>query len=114
MQTRTAIGLVAALTAITALVPTSAKALCQQSIYADRAFSDGNASQILGRTDSAVDPNAFTFAYFAETTNALFSNQIFAAVANHNRVFIVASAQTCPTTGQYRDIGTIIQIFQQP
>ena len=114
MQTRTAIGLVAALTAIMALVPTSAKALCQQQIYADRGFSDGTTAQILGRTDSVMDPNAFAFAYLADTTNALLANQIFAAVANHNRVFIVANATSCPTTGQFRDMGTIIQMSQQP
>jgi hypothetical protein len=116
MQIRTAI--VVAFTAGMALVPVSAKALCQQDIYADRAFSpDGTTIQVLGRVDSITDPNApnaFTFAFFAETTNALFANLIFAAVASHNRLFVIGAAPTCPTTGQFRDMGTILQIVQQP
>jgi hypothetical protein len=112
MQIRAAI--VAAFTAGVALVPMSAKALCQQEIFADRAFSDGVTTQVLGHTDSTVDPNVFTYAYVAETTNALFANLIFAAVASHNRLSIVGNATTCPTTAQFRDIGTIIEMFQQP
>src|SRR5712671_479813 len=100
MQTRTAIGLVAAFTAGMTLVPMSAKAICQQEIYADRAFTDGTNSQILGRISSALDINAFSFGYFATTTNPVFSTLLFAAVANHNRLFIVADAQSCPTTGE--------------
>jgi hypothetical protein len=114
MQIRAAIGVVAAFTAGMVLVPMSAKAICEQQFYADRAFSDGTTIQVLGRTDSTVDPNTFTYAYVAETTNALFANMIFAAVASHNRIFIIGNAQTCPTTGQFRDIGTIVQLFQQP
>ena len=114
MQTRTVIGFAAAFTAGMALVPMSAKAVCQQEFYADRGFSDGTNAQILGRVSSAVDPNAFSFAYFASTTIPLFANQIFAATANHNRVFVVASAPSCPTTGALRDMGTIIQIFINP
>ena len=113
MQIRTAI--VVAFTAGMALVPVSAKALCQQDIYADRAFSpDGTNVQVLGRTDTTVDPTSFTYAFFAETNNALFANLIFAAVASHNRLLIVGAAQTCPTTGQFRDMGAILQIVQQP
>jgi hypothetical protein len=112
MQIRTAI--VAAFTAGMALVPMSAKALCQQEIYADRGFSDGTTTQVMGRTDSTVDANVFTYAYTAETTNAIFANLIFAAVAGHNRLFVVGEATTCPTTGQFRDMGTIVQLFQQP
>ena len=112
MQIRTAI--VAAFTAGMALVPMSAKALCQQEIYADRGFSDGTNIQVIGRTDTATDPTAFTYAYTAETTNALFANLIFAAVASHNRLFVSGSASTCPTAGQFRDMGTIVQVEQQP
>jgi hypothetical protein len=101
MQTRTAIGFAAAFTAGMALVPMSAKAICQQEIYADRGFSDGTNAQILGRLSSVDDV-------------PLFANQIFAATANHNRVFVVASATSCPTTGALRDMGTIIQIFINP
>jgi hypothetical protein len=112
MQIRAAI--VAAFTAGMALVPMSAKAVCQQEIYADRATLDGTTTQILGRVSSAVDINAFQYAYYATTTNALFSNLIFAAVANHNRLFIVADTQTCPTTGEFRTMGNILEITQQP
>jgi hypothetical protein len=123
MQIRAAIVVVAAFSAGMALVPMSAKAICQQEISADRAFSDGTMIQVLGRTDSTVastpgapgpDPTVFTFVYVAETTNPLFGNQIFAAVGGHNRLFIIGEATTCPTTGTFRDIGTIIQIYQQP
>jgi hypothetical protein len=114
MQTRTAIGPVAAFTAGMALVPMSAKAICQQEIYADRGFTDGASSQVLGRVSSALDPNAFSYGYFATTTNPVFSNLIFAAVAHHNRLFIVADAQTCPTTGEFRLMGNILQVFQEP
>ena len=114
MQSQTRVGLVAAFTVGMALVPMSAKAICQQEIYADRAFTDGANTQVLGRISSAVDPNAFTYGYFATTTNALFSNLIFAAVAHHNRLFIVGDAQTCPTTGEFRLMGNILQVFQQP
>jgi hypothetical protein len=111
MQTRTAMALVAAFTAGMALVPMSAKAVCQQTIYAERSFSDGGVtpSQIIGHV-STVDP----FSYVATTTNPLIAGLIFAAVANRNSVFIVGSAANCPTTGNLRDMGAIIQIFQQP
>jgi hypothetical protein len=114
MQTKTAIALVAAFTAGMALVPMSAKAVCQQEIYADRGSFDGTTTQVLGRLSSAVEVNAFSFAYFATTTNALISNLIFSAVGNHNRLFIVGDAATCPTTGEFREMGNILQIFQQP
>ena len=112
MQIRTAI--VAVFTAGMALVPMSAKAVCQAEIYADRTVSDGTTTQVTGRTDTAVDPAAFTYAYTAETTNALLANLIFAAVASHNRLFVIGSAASCPTTGAFRDMGTIGQLYQQP
>jgi hypothetical protein len=113
MQTRTAIALMA-FTAGMALVPLSAKALCQQAIYADRGFYDGTMAQVLGRRTSVDDPVAFTHAYQAETPNPVFASLIFAAVAQHNLLFIVGNAQTCPTTGTVLDMGTIIEIFQAP
>jgi hypothetical protein len=109
MQTRTAIALVAAFTAGMALVPMSAKAICQQTIYAERSFTDGTNGQIIGHV-STVD----TFAWIATTTNPVISSAIFAAVANRNTVFIVGDAASCPTTGDLRAIGNILQIFQQP
>jgi hypothetical protein len=109
MQTRTAIALVAAFTAGMALVPMSAKAICQQTIYAERSFTDGTNGQIIGHV-STVD----TFAWIATTTNPVISSVIFAAVANRNTVFIVGDAASCPTTGDLRAIGNILQIFQQP
>jgi hypothetical protein len=109
MQIRAAIGVVAAFTAGMVLVPMSAKAICQQTIYAERSFSDGTNGQILGHV-STVDDHAF----FASTTNPVVSSAIFAAVANRNSVFIIGNATSCPTTGTLRDMGIIIQIFQQP
>jgi hypothetical protein len=117
MQTRTSIGLVAAFTAGMALVPMSAKAICQQTIRAEHSFSDGTNTQVLGHV-TTTDP----FTYFASTTNAVISNLIFAAVANRNTVLIIGDAAGCPpppTTvpvpaGTALGMGTILQIFQQP
>ena len=109
MHTRTATALVVAFTAGMALVPMSAKAICQQTIYAERSFTDGTNGQIIGHV-STVD----TFAWIATTTNPVISSVIFAAVANRNTVFIVGDAASCPTTGDLRAIGNILQIFQQP
>jgi hypothetical protein len=120
VQTQIRAAIVVAFTAGMALVPVSAKALCQAELYADHSFSDGTNAQVIGRTDALADilgdkaVNGFTYAYTAETTNALFANQIFAAVAGHNRLYIIGSATACPTTGQFRDMGIIIQLFQQP
>lgn len=99
-----------------ALVPMSAKAIYQQQIYADYSFTDGTNTTIIGR------PNITTpFAYLATTTNPTISHLIFAAVAHRNTVYIVADAQSCPTppatvptAGMQLNMGTILQIFQQP
>jgi hypothetical protein len=114
MQIRTAIGLVAAFTAGMALVPMSAKAICQQEIYADRGFSNGMSTEVIGRLSSAQNPNAFTFVYLATTTNSVLANLIFAAVANHNRLLVIADAASCPAAGTVRDMGTILQLYQNP
>jgi hypothetical protein len=87
----------------------SAKAVCTQIIYADRSFSDGATAQIVGRANTTDN-----FAYFASTTNAQIADLIFAAVAQRNRVYVVGSAANCPATGDLRDIGNVLQIFQQP
>jgi len=107
MQIRTAI--VAAFTAGMALVPMSAKAICQQTIYAERSFSDGMSGQIIGHVNTTDDHT-----FLASTTSPVISSLIFAAVASRNTVFLIGNAATCPTTGTVRDMGTIIQIFQQP
>jgi hypothetical protein len=114
MQAQTRVGLVAAFTVGMALVPMSAKAICQQEIYADRGYYDGTTTQVLGRISSAVDPNAFSYAYYAVTTSPVFSSLIFSAVASHSRLYVVADAQTCPTTGEFREIGNILEIYLQP
>jgi hypothetical protein len=108
MQTRTVV-LAAAFSAGMALVPISAKAVCTQVFYAQRGFSDGTTAQILGRVN-AID----TFAFFANTTNAQLANLIFAAVAHHNRVVVIGDAGSCPTTGNERFMGNVVQIFQEP
>ena len=109
MQIRAAIGLVTAFTAGMGLVPMSAQAVCQQTLYAERAYSDGTNVQFLGRVNSAD-----TFFYLAETTNGLFADIIFAGVAQRNRLFVTGNAQSCPTTGDARDMGNILEIYQQP
>ena len=116
MKIKTAITLTAVFTAGMALAPMSAKAICQQQIYADYSFTDGTNTTIIGR------PNITTpFAYQATTTNALISHLIFAAVAHSNTVYIVGDAQSCPTppttvpaAGMQLSIGNILQIFQNP
>jgi hypothetical protein len=116
MKIKTAIAMSAVFTAGMALVPMSAKAICQQQIYADYSFTDGTNTTILGR------PNITTpFAYQATTTNPVISSAIFAAVAHRNTVFIVGDAQSCPpppatvpTAGMQLSIGNILQIFQNP
>lgn len=116
MKFRTSIALAAVFTAGMALVPMSAKAICQQQIYADYSFTDGTNTSILGR------PNITTpFAYLATTTNPTISHLIFAAIAHRNIVYIVGDAQSCPTppttvpaAGMQLSIGNILQIFQQP
>jgi hypothetical protein len=114
MKTRTAIGFLAAFTAGMALVPMSAKAVCQKEIYADRGFSNGTATEILGRVSTGEDPTAFSFVYMAATTSPVFANQIFAATANHNRVAVIGDVGACPTTGAIRNLGTIIQLYINP
>jgi hypothetical protein len=109
MRTRTGVGLVAAFTIGMAFVPMSANAACTQTIYADRAYSDGTMAHVLGRVQSADN-----FAYSADTTNALFAEIIFASVAHRNRLYITGNAGSCPTTGDVRDMGTILEIYQQP
>jgi hypothetical protein len=117
MKTRTTVALAASFTAGMALVPMSAKAICQQTISADHSFSDGTTTQVLGRVN-VPDP----FTYFASTTNAVLSSLIFAAVANRSTLFIIGDAASCPpapTTvpvpaGTSLSMGNILQIFQQP
>jgi hypothetical protein len=109
MKTRTAVVLVAAFTAGMALVPMSAKAICQQTIYAERGLSDGTNAQVLGHF-SSIDDHVF----FATTTNAQFAGLIWAAVAQRNTIIVFGNAATCPTTGTLRDMGTILTIIQNP
>jgi hypothetical protein len=109
MQTRTGIGFVAALIAGMAVLPTPAKAVCTLTIYAETAYSDGSTARVFGHVTAGDQ-----FNYVAETTNALFANLIFAATASHNRLYITGSAQNCPTTGTFRDIGNILEIYQNP
>jgi hypothetical protein len=116
MKIRTSIALAAIFTAGIALVPMSAKAICQQQIYADWSFTDGTNTAIIGH------PNIIApFTYSASTTNPIISSEIFAAVAHHNTVFIVGDATSCPTpptsvpaAGTQLNLGHILQIFQNP
>jgi hypothetical protein len=116
MKIKATIALAAVFTSGMALLPISAKAICQQQIYADYSFTDGPNTLIFGR------PNITTpFAYTATTTNPVISSSIFAAVAHRSPVFIVGDAASCPTppttvpaAGMQLSIGNILQIFQYP
>jgi hypothetical protein len=109
MRTRTAIGLAAVFIAGMTLVPMSAKAVCQVTIYAERSVSDGTNAQVLGRVSSAD-----AFSYFASTAVAQLANLIFSAVAQRNSLVVVGNVGACPTTGALRDLGTILTLVQQP
>jgi hypothetical protein len=116
MRTRMAVGLAAAFTAGMALVPMSAKATCTQTIYAERAASDGTTTQLLGRNENQVGypVGEFEFFWHANTTNAQLANLIFSAVSQRNLVEVTGSAASCPATGTSRAMGNITLIVQQP
>jgi hypothetical protein len=109
MQTRRGIGFVSALIVGMAFLPTPAKAVCTQSIYAEEAYTDGSTARVFGHVTTGDQ-----FSYFAQSNNAFFANLIFAAVASHNRLYITGGAQSCPTTGSFRDMGNILEIYQNP
>ena len=109
MRTRIAVGLVAAFAAGMPLVPMSAKAFCTQTIYAERAASDGNITSILGRNTATNN-----FFWDAFTTNDQLAELIFSAVAQHNRVEVTGDAASCPAIGPSRAMGVITLMVQQP
>jgi hypothetical protein len=124
MQIRTAI--VAAFTAGMALVPMPAKAICDQTIYADYAFTDGTTTQIVGHPLMGIPPNPGTilipYTYSSVTEKPIIASLIFAAVANRNPVRVIGDAGACPpppTTvpvpnGTILSMGNILQIIQYP
>jgi hypothetical protein len=99
----------ASLMAAVILGPSSAQALCNQLLYAERSFTDGVTTQIVGRTDAVS-----TIIWFANTTDPELSRAITAAVSAHNRVFVQGDAASCPTTGVFRFMGNVTIIVINP
>jgi hypothetical protein len=101
----------AAFTAAMVLVPMSAEATCTQVIYAERAISTANTTQLAGRTTSTS-----LIIWFGSTADDTLASLIHSAVAQRNRVQITGDAAACPVapaTGN-RSVGTIISLVQQP
>jgi len=90
------------------LGPAVAQAACTQTIYAERAFTNGAVTQILGRTSSTS-----TTLWFATTADPEFANMINNAVSNRNRVQVTGNATSCPT-GTALFMGTITSMLMSP
>jgi hypothetical protein len=73
----------AAFTAAMVLVPMSAEATCTQVIYAERAISTANTTQLAGRTTSTS-----LIIWFGSTADDTLASLIHSAVAQRNRVQI--------------------------
>lgn len=101
--------MVASLTIAAALVPTAAHAACSQTIYAEWSFTNGVTTQILGRTSSLT-----TIMFFGNTTDPEVARMITAAVSQRNRINVLGNATSCPTSGTFRFVGTILSATQQP
>ena len=101
----------AAFTAGTTLLPTSAHAVCTQTIYAERSVSNGTTTQLLGRNFSAS-----TNGWFGTTTNVALGDAISAAVAQRSRVTVTGSAASCPPlpAAGFVNIGAITQLIISP
>jgi hypothetical protein len=125
MKLNTTITLAAVFTAGMALVPMPAKAICDQTFYADYAFTDGTTAQIVGHPVTAIPPPGtilIPYTYSAESGKPVIASLIFAAVASRNPVRVIGDVGTCPpppTTvpapnGTVLNLGNIIQIIQYP
>lgn len=96
---------------VMAFTPIVANATCSQTIYAERAYTNGTTTYLYGRTSST----AFVI-WYGSTTDDTIANAIFASVAQRNRVLFNGSTTTCPSpsTGSYGYVGTINYLYQQP
>lgn len=105
MTGRIVLMLTASLIATVALLPAPAQAVCTQVIYAERLFTDGATTQILGRTSSTS-----LILWFANTVDPEYARAIAAAVAQRNRVQLTGNAAFCPVvpaTG-FRFMGNLV------
>lgn len=93
-----------------ALVPTIASANCSQIVYATELFTNGTTTYLYGEPFGAGN----TYTYFGTTTNAVIADAAASAAANNKRVNITGNATTCPTTGTYRFVGTILYLYISP
>lgn len=111
MKTSVAAVLGAALMAGMALVPTSARAVCTQTIYAERSVSTGTTTQLLGRNFSTS-----TNGWFGTTANVALGDAIAAAVAQRSRVTVTGDAASCPPlpAAGFANIGAITLLIISP
>jgi len=99
----------ASLMAAVILGPTPAQATCTQTLYCERAFTDGAFHQLVGRTTSTA-----TIIWFCSTGDPEIADVFFNCTADRNRVQVTGNASSCATTGTFRSLGTCLNIFQQP
>lgn len=101
--------LIGLLTGFAAALPSTAEAVCTQTIYAERSEVNGVTTQVMGRLLSNS-----VILWFANTTDPEFARTIVAAVAQRNRLTVIGDAASCPTTGTFRFQGNIRGLIQQP
>jgi hypothetical protein len=101
--------LIGPLTGLTTVFASPVEATCIQTIYAERAETNGSTTQVMGRTLSNS-----SILWFANTTDQEFARMITAAVAQRNRLMVTGNAIACPTTGTLRLQGNITSLVQQP
>ena len=107
MNTLARVAFAAALIAVAPM--STANAVCNVEIYAERAYSSGSLTYLYGRR-----VNTDTFQYSASTTNPTLAALIFAATAQHSKVFVQGNAGVCPAAGAIRHAGSILYAFMSP
>ena len=90
-----------------ALIPTTASASCVAQVYANEDFVAPTYSYFYGEPYGAGN----TYTYYGYTTSSQIAGGLASATASHNRVYVVGDAASCPTSGTYRYIGTILYFY---
>jgi hypothetical protein len=97
------------LTGLPTVAPPPVEAACIQTIYAERAETNGSVTQVQGRNHSTRP-----ILRVASTTDQEFARMIAVAVAQRNRLTVTGSATACPTTGTLRLQGNVTTLVLQP